>query len=478
MRNANIVPMDVDGDGRSDLLHMPRLDRYGYFTPTRRPDEEVAYSVRPADQGWGFTYAEVRLNHVGDDPRIDLVRDGTHYKMWDVNNDHLVDVVRTTGTSMQTWMNLGWAPDGEGRFGQAVFNRSTQAWELSTDPIETCLLHDGNPVDFSNTELRLADMNGDGIEDIVRLRRGRLVYWAGRGEALWGDGPATCGRNQGANRERHMASAPPELNPDLSGVFLADINADGLSDVVQVRFNQLDVWMNVNGESFTVRQTFASPFAPAFSPNIRFADIDGSGTTDLVYGRAEQWKYMDLLGGVRPRLLTRANNGLGATTTITYASAAEDYTRDLVDADMCEGECGGDEFQWSQVGPPRGRTLADAGPGPGGCPWGDRLLFELSGECVYRSGGSPVLSTVVRGVSTTDNFQVFARGANVTRNEFHYHEGYYEGIEQEFRGFGAADAVAMSTNTTARCTSVRSSTRGGAQAISRRTVSLRTPTKR
>jgi RHS repeat-associated protein len=443
MRNANIVPMDVDGDGRGDLLHMPRLHSYGYFTPTREADETVSYSVRPAQQGWGFTYAEVELDRVGDDPRIDLVRDGTHYKMWDVNNDHLVDVVRTTGTVMQTWMNLGWAEGGEGRFGQATFNETSGAWELSTLPIETCLLHDGNPVDFSDPELRLADMNGDGIEDIVRIRRGRLVYWAGRGEALWGDGPATCGRNQGANRERPMESAPPELNPELSGVFMADINADGLSDVVQVRYNQLDVWFNVNGERFTPRQTFASPFAPDFSPNIRFADIDGSGTTDLVYGRAEQWKYMDLLGGVRPRLLTRVHNGLGATTTLTYASAAEDYTSDLVVADLCAGDCDGDEFQWSQVGPPRGKTLADAGPGDPACPWGDQLLFDLSGECVYRSGGSPVLSTVVRGVSTTDNFHLVGREQNITRSEFHYHEGYYEGIEQEFRGFGAADAVAI-----------------------------------
>ncbi|MCA9574635.1 MAG: SpvB/TcaC N-terminal domain-containing protein [Polyangiales bacterium] len=443
MRNANIAPMDVDGDGRGDLLHMPRLDRYGYFTPTRRADEEVDYSVRPAQQGWGFTYAEVELDNVGDDPRIDLVRDGAHYKMWDVNNDHLVDVVRTTGTVMQTWMNLGWAPGGEGRFGQAIYNEGSGTWTLSTAPLETCLLHDGNPVDFSDSEIRLADMNGDGVQDIVRMRRGRLVYWPGRGEALWGDGPATCGRNEGAGRERHMENAPPELNPDLSGVFTVDVNEDGLSDVVQVRYRNLDVWMNVNGERFTARQTFASPFAPEFASNVRFADIDGSGTTDLVYGRAGEWQYMDLLGGVRPRLLTRVHNGLGAATTLTYASAAEDYTRDLVQADQCPGDCGGDEFQWSQVGPPRGKTLTDPGPGPAQCPWGDQLLYELSGRCVYRSGGTPVLSTVVRAVSTTDNFNLLGRAANVTRSEFKFHEGYYEGIEQEFRGFGAADAVAI-----------------------------------
>ncbi|MCA9615733.1 MAG: hypothetical protein KC586_23415, partial [Myxococcales bacterium] len=87
--NANVVPMDVDGDGRSDLLHMPRLDRYGFFTPTRASDAASGNSPSPADQGWRFTYAEVQLER-GSDPRVDLVRDGSHYEMFDVNGDHLV----------------------------------------------------------------------------------------------------------------------------------------------------------------------------------------------------------------------------------------------------------------------------------------------------------------------------------------------------------------------------------------------------
>ncbi|MCA9610355.1 MAG: RHS repeat protein, partial [Myxococcales bacterium] len=60
-----------------------------------------------------------------------------------------------------------------------------------------------------------------------------------------------------------------------------------------------------------------------------------------------------------------------------------------------------------------------------------------------RSGGSPVISTVVRAVSTTDNFAVLGRESQVTESRFSYHDGYYEGIEQEFRGFGAADATTI-----------------------------------
>lgn len=431
--NANVVPMDVDGDGRSDLLHMPRLDRYGFFTPTRASDETAGHSPSPAEQGWRFTYAEVQLER-GTDPRVDLVRDGSHYEMFDVNGDHLVDVVRTTGTAMQTWLNLGWLPGGEGKFGQVIrTGPGVDDFRLSSEPHETCLLHDGLPVDFADPEVRLADMNGDGLTDLVKMRRGRVVWWPGRGvnedgAPVFGDGPTECGRGQGGSRHRVMANPPMELNPDLSGVYLSDVNADGAPDIVQVRFREVDVWFNRAGEGFTARTIARSPMAPDFAPRLRFADIDGSATLDLVYGSASRWEYLDFMGGERPRVLNRVENGLGATTTMAYDSSSTDYVEDLAEAsdDSGTGRRGvGETFTWSHV--------------DGDC---DQLLQELSGECVYRSGGSPVISRVVRSVSTTDNFDRLGREANVVTTRFAYHDGYYEGIEQEFRGFGAADAVA------------------------------------
>ena len=44
---------------------------------------------------------------------------------------------------------------------------------------------------------------------------------------------------------------------------------------------------------------------------------------------------------------------------------------------------------------------------------------------------------------TSDNFHLLGREENESESRFFYHDGYYEGIEQEFRGFGAADAVAV-----------------------------------
>jgi hypothetical protein len=54
-----------------------------------------------------------------------------------------------------------------------------------------------------------------------------------------------------------------------------------------------------------------------------------------------------------------------------------------------------------------------------------------------------VVSTIVRSVATTDRFNEVGREETITRTEYAYHDAYYEGIEQEFRGFGAADAIAV-----------------------------------
>ncbi len=115
LSNLNVVPMDIDGDGRSDLLHMPRLRTYGWWAPTRAAGNLTMPDVSPANQGWEWTYAQTTLPMDDTDPRIDLGRDGSHIRVLDVNHDNLIDVVRTTGTVMQTWVNLGWLPGGDGR---------------------------------------------------------------------------------------------------------------------------------------------------------------------------------------------------------------------------------------------------------------------------------------------------------------------------------------------------------------------------
>lgn len=260
---------------------------------------------------------------------------------------------------------------------------------------------------------------------------------------MWGEGSRDCRRGEGANRYIEMATPPATLDIDLDGVFLQDVNMDGAADIVQVRFRNVDVYFNKAGNGWTERTTVSgTPATPAFAPRIRFADIDGSSTTDIIWGNAHAWEYIDPARGQRPRLLVGVENGLGAQTTIEYESSAIDYLQDLQAADSCPS-CP-DRFTWSQRAN-RPDVLLCALSGQSdldkcdvhACSEADRSKWMV------RASGSPVISTVVRSVSTTDRFDVFGREAQVTQSRFAYHDGYYEGIEQEFRGFGAADAVTV-----------------------------------
>ena len=41
---------------------------------------------------------------------------------------------------------------------------------------------------LQRSDIKLGDMNGDGIADIVRVRNGDISYWPGRGNGFWGTG--------------------------------------------------------------------------------------------------------------------------------------------------------------------------------------------------------------------------------------------------------------------------------------------------
>jgi RHS repeat-associated protein len=427
LSRASIVPMDIDGDGKSDLLHMPRRANYGYFVTSKEPARDGFEPLA----GWSFAHVPTTLPAGQTDPRIDLTQSSELFETADVNNDHLIDILKTTGQKVQVWLNLGQVPGGDGRFGSATFDGRSH--RLSTAPIETCLPSSGLPVDFSSSDTRLADMNGDGLLDIVRMRAGDVLYWPGRGTGAFGDGSAACTEANRATRHVRMGSPPQDLGSVPDEIHLVDVNEDGATDLLRVDADNLSVWFNRGGASFTERLLVdPAPLQAGVLGRVRVTDIDGSGTTDVVYGQARNYRWIDLMGGRRPRLLERVDNGLGALTTFEYESSIQDYLRDLSEARSCNPndlEC----FTWQREPLLPGQTQAKC----------DARALERGGVCVHRGGGSSVASTVVRAVTTSDRLDVLGARAQQARTEYRYHDGYYEGIEQEFRGFGAADAIVL-----------------------------------
>ena len=57
-----------------------------------------------------------------------------------------------------------------------------------------------------------------------------------------------------------------------------------------------------------------------------------AGMAGLLYGRGNPGpRFLDFTGGVKPHLLSKVDNHLGAQTTVHYRPSTEDYLRDAVD---------------------------------------------------------------------------------------------------------------------------------------------------
>ncbi len=293
-----------------------------------------------------------------------------------------------------------------------------------------------------DADVRLVDLTGDGHADLVIVRGGELSWHPSLGEAGFGDRiriPMPPDDEQGPQ---------PNLRDPHALVTFADMSGDGLPDLVRVRNGEVSYWPNLGYGRFGARvvmdgsPVFDTPdhFDPA---RLRLADIDGSGVTDLIYlGRDDVrlyfnqagngfaaahrlralppidniatvtvtdllgigtaclvWstplsgqstapiRYVDLMGGVKPHLLARVENNLGARTEIAYAPSTKFY-------------------------------LADRAAGR---PWTTKLPFP------------------VHVVERTEIFDEISRNRFVRR--FQYHDGFFDGQEREFRGFGEVEQL-------------------------------------
>jgi hypothetical protein len=378
LKNPNVAPLDVDGDGIIDLLHMPTVKTYAVYTPRFLSGQWVL-------SGRTITTASQQ------DAKIDFTNKSPDTKVVDVDGDGLVDVVYSSGTEYQTFFSLGRYPNGDGQFGHATWTGASSA-DLSNDPVTACVPSSGTPVRLSDPDVMLADMNGDGYTDIVRVRPGDIRYWPGRGNGFWGTGDRDdCVANTfGQDRDIAMTSSPQFGEVEGSSLLLDDVTGDGLPDLVEVRNTDVDIYINVDGVTWTTRHVIRnSPPHPASSNRVRLVDVNGSGTRDVLWGDGRNYQYMDLSGGEHPWLLSRFSNGLGKTTDLAYSTSTKQM-----------------------------------------------LSAELEGQPWQSKAPSPMV--VVESSVESDNLTALGRAPTVYRTEFKYRDPVYDGRQREFRGFRTA----------------------------------------
>ena len=159
---------DVDGDGIVDLLSKlsPGTGDFVFFPNHGRGDWEPAKRFRdnPA-----FSF---------EDPGVRLI---------DFDGDGLVDVMQTTPTQYYYWRNAG--------------DLGSWGAPLGGAPIAE------QAVVFSDSHVRLADMNGDRLIDLVYVRAGAIVYWPNQGWGRWGAAISVAGAPTRAPIRRACSSA-------------------------------------------------------------------------------------------------------------------------------------------------------------------------------------------------------------------------------------------------------------------------------
>ncbi len=336
--------MDLAGDGQPDLVTMD-----GPLPGLYEHDEA---------EGWQpFRPFTSRLNRNFRDPNLRFV---------DLDGDGHADVLITEDDALVWYPSL--AEEGFGparRVGQALDEEK------------------GPRVVFADAaqSIYLADLSGDGLTDIVRIRNGEVCYWPNLGYGRFG-------------AKVTMDNAPWFDNPDQFDhrrIRLADIDGSGTTDVIYLHRDGVCLYFNQSGNSWSQPQQLK--VFPRIDDLVSIvpADLLGNGTACLVWSSplpgdaGRPMRYVNLMGGNKPHLLIKTLNNLGAETRVDYAPSTKFYLQDKRD----------------------------------GQPWITRLPFPVH---------------VVERVETLDHI---SRNRFVTR--YAYHHGYFDGEEREFRGFGMVE---------------------------------------
>ncbi|MCU0692414.1 MAG: FG-GAP-like repeat-containing protein, partial [Polyangiaceae bacterium] len=383
-RDPNVVAMDFDSSSSVDLVYLPRLRQPAVFSPVLTAS------------GWQWSG---RLPKTSPQtlPLMELANptwQGRARRL-DANGDGLIDIVVTSATSLDTYFSLSGLPGGDGKFGHGVRTGPNSA-DLLSEPVKVCLPGSELPLSFTDSAVRLADMNADGLVDIVNVKRNYIEYWPGRGDGRWGDGDLErCRPGKVQAAPSIVVSSVPLTTADIGKAELADVSGDGLPDLVLPQGDgTISIWLNVDGRGWSPEVTISRAVPAFWNAPLRIADIDGSGTPDLVWAAAGAYRYLDILGGKRPNVLRSISNGLGKTTEFEYVPSTREMQR-----------------------------AAQAGH-----PWTSRV---------------PVVVPVVKRVTVSDNLASIGRASTGSVTEYEYADPVYDGRAREFRGFRTVNTVAI-----------------------------------
>ncbi len=282
---------------------------------------------------------------------------------------------------------------------ECYFNDASQGWQPQGERVRYVERRsDGFPANFSDPRVKWADMSGDGLQDVVLIHNRRIDYWPNLGYGAFG-------------ARITMRNAPLlPLDYDPRRLLVGDVDGDGHADMLYVENGQLTLWINQSGKGWSAPIIIRGTPIVTDLDSIRLVDLNGTGVSGVLWtqdargdGR-DSYFFFDFTGGVKPYLLTEMNNHLGAVTKVEYVASTVEYLRDRANKQ----------------------------------PWRTPLPFPV--QVVSRV---EVIDEISRGKLTT---------------AYRYHHGYWDGAEREFRGFGMVEQLDTESFATYSSTGLHSGT--------------------
>jgi hypothetical protein len=338
--------LDLAGDGELDLVMLDR-PMPGFFE-------------RTFDGSWS--------SFVPFQSHPELPWSSPNLKFVDLTGDGHADILITEDDAFCWYASLG-----EAGFAPALRVQKVLDEELGPRVV----FADGTDTIF------LADLSGDGLTDLGRIRNGEVCYWPNLGYGRFG-------------AKVTMDAAPWFDYPDRFDprrVRLADIDGSGTTDIVYLHADEARIYYNLAGNAWSAAHVLSTFPRVDNIANVQVLDLLGNGTACIAWssplpGNARSpLRYIDLMGSQKPHLLTKVVNNLGAETEIHYLPSTYFYLRDKM----------------------------------AGTPWATRLPFPV--HCVDK-------------VTVRDKWQ----GTEFS-STYSYHHGYFDGVEREFRGFGRYEQI-------------------------------------